>query len=138
MNEYLEEYNSVKDKLAPHEFISEPKKTSFTIKFNTLSECDKAVEILTEKGIRFRTGKTLVPFRLTGNIEWGVPAPVLENEKGLTIWVMGQNHYGLLFRLLLHILNLIGKDKEDWKKYWCSKMRRVYQFIGQIIYIFMA
>jgi len=130
MNEYLEEYNSVKDKLAPHEFISEPKKTSFTIKFNTLSECDKAVKILTEKGIRFRTGKTLVPFRLTGNIEWGVPAPVLENEKGLTIWVWPESLWAPISFTIAY-LESIGKDKEDWKKYWCSKDAKVYQFIGQ-------
>jgi len=32
-------------------------------------------------------GKTLVPFRLTGNIEWGVPAPALEGLDDLTVWV---------------------------------------------------
>jgi len=38
-------------------------------------------------GIRYRTGKTLVPFRLTGNIEWGVPAPALGGLDDLTVWV---------------------------------------------------
>ena len=31
--------------------------------------------MLTGAQIRFRTGKALVPFRITGNIEWGVKAP---------------------------------------------------------------
>lgn len=130
MNEYLEEYNSIKDKLALHEFIGEPKKTSFTIKFSTLPDCDKATEILTEKGIRFRTGKTLVPFRLTGNIEWGVPAPVLEDENGLTVWVWPESLWAPI-SFTASYLESIGKDKEGWKEYWCSKDAQVYQFIGQ-------
>jgi methionyl-tRNA synthetase len=36
--------------------------------------------------VRYRTGKALVPFRITGNISWGVPAPELEGTDGLTIW----------------------------------------------------
>ena len=70
-----------------HTYIEEKKKPSFTIEFKKLSDCDEACKILTENGIRYRTGKTLVPFRLTGNIEWGVPAPVMDGEKGLTVWV---------------------------------------------------
>lgn len=130
MNDYLEEYNSVKDTMAPHEFIAEPKKTSFTIKFNTLPERDKAEEILNSKGIRFRTGKTLVPFRLTGNIEWGVPAPVLEGEKDLTIWVWPESLWAPISFTKTY-LHSIGKNDDEWKKYWCSKDAQVYQFIGQ-------
>ena len=130
MNEYLEDYESVKDKIALHKFISEPKKTSFTISFNTLPERDDACEILTAKGIRFRTGKTLVPFRLTGNIEWGVPAPVLEDEKDLTVWVWPESLWAPISFTIAY-LESAGKDIEDWKKYWCSKDAQVYQFIGQ-------
>ncbi len=130
MNEYLEEYNSVKSKMAEHEFIEEPKKTSFTIKFNTLTERDDAEKILTNAGIRFRTGKTLVPFRLTGNIEWGVPAPVMEDENGLTVWVWPESLWAPISFTQAY-LESAGKNTQEWKNYWCSKDSQVYQFIGQ-------
>ncbi|MCD7731478.1 MAG: class I tRNA ligase family protein [Oscillospiraceae bacterium] len=130
MNDYMDDYLSVKDKMARHELITEPKKTSFTIKFNELSERDKACELLTEKGVRFRTGKTLVPFRLTGNIEWGVPAPVLEGEDPLTVWVWPESLWAPISFTIAY-LESIGEDTEKWRDYWCSKDAQIYQFIGQ-------
>ena len=130
MNDYMDAYLSVKDKMAEHELIEEPKKTSFTIKFNELTDRDKACELLTEKGARFRTGKTLVPFRLTGNIEWGVPAPVLEGEDPLTIWVWPESLWAPISFTVAY-LESIGEDKEKWRDYWCSKDAKIYQFIGQ-------
>lgn len=130
MNDYKDVYLSVKDQMAEHELIEEPKKTSFTIKFNELTDRDKACEILTEKGVRFRTGKTLVPFRLTGNIEWGVPAPVLEGEDPLTVWVWPESLWAPISFTVAY-LESIGEDKAKWRDYWCSKDAKIYQFIGQ-------
>lgn len=130
MNDYKDVYLSVKDQMAEHELIEEPKKTSFTIKFNELTDRDKACEILTAKGVRFRTGKTLVPFRLTGNIEWGVPAPVLEGEDPLTVWVWPESLWAPISFTVAY-LESIGEDKGKWRDYWCSKDAKIYQFIGQ-------
>ncbi len=130
MNDYKESYESVKDKLEAHELIEEPKKTSFTIVFKTLTDREKSCEVLSAAGIRFRTGKTLVPFRLTGNIEWGAPAPVLEGEDPLTIWVWPESLWAPISFTETY-LESIGRDREDWKKFWCSKDAQVYQFIGQ-------
>ncbi len=130
MNNYMDTYLSVKDEMAEHELIEEPKKTSFTIKFKELSERDHACEILTAHGVRFRTGKTLVPFRLTGNIEWGVPAPVLEGEDPLTVWVWPESLWAPISFTVAY-LEAAGRDKSEWKDYWCSKDAKIYQFIGQ-------
>lgn len=130
MNDYKDVYLSVKDQMAEHELIEEPKKTSFTIKFKELTDRDRACEILTDKGVRFRTGKTLVPFRLTGNIEWGVPAPVLEGEDPLTVWVWPESLWAPISFTVAY-LESIGEDKEKWRDYWCSKDAKIYQFIGQ-------
>ena len=130
MNDYKESYESVKDKLEAHELVEEPKKTSFTIVFKTLTDREKSCEVLSAAGIRFRTGKTLVPFRLTGNIEWGAPAPVLEGEDPLTIWVWPESLWAPISFTETY-LESIGRDREDWKKFWCSKDAQVYQFIGQ-------
>lgn len=128
-NELLDSYNAVKDQLPEHEFIEEKKKPSFTIKFKELDEMNKATEILSANGIRYRTGKTLVPFRLTGNIEWGVPAPVLEGEDPLTIWVWPESLWAPI-SFTQAALEQQGRNTDEWKDFWCSKDANVYQFIG--------
>ncbi len=128
--EFEEKYFTLKNSMSQHEYLEEPKKPSFTIQFAKLSDCDEACRILTKNGIRYRTGKTLVPFRLTGNIEWGVPAPVMDGEEGLTVWVWPESLWAPISFTQTY-LEKIGKDRELWKDYWCSKDSTVYQFIGQ-------
>lgn len=130
MNDFRGKYDEVKDSLEKHELIEEPKKTSFTIVFDDLADREKSCETLSAAGIRFRTGKTLVPFRLTGNIEWGVPAPVLEGEEPLTVWVWPESLWAPISFTQAY-LESSGRDPEEWKSYWCSKDAQVYQFIGQ-------
>ena len=128
--EFEEKYFTLKNSMPEHNYIEEKKKTSFTIEFSKLSDCDEACRILTQNGIRYRTGKTLVPFRLTGNIEWGVLAPVLEDSEDLTVWVWPESLWAPISFTQAY-LEEIGCPREDWKKYWCSKDATVYQFIGQ-------
>lgn len=130
MNDFREKYEELKSSLAKHELVEEPKKTSFTIVFDDLTDREKSCEVLSAAGVRFRTGKTLVPFRLTGNIEWGVPAPVLEGEDPLTVWVWPESLWAPISFTQAY-LESIGHDTDEWKKYWCSKDAQVYQFIGQ-------
>lgn len=130
MNDFREKYEEIKDRLSSHRLIEEPKKTSFTIVFDELEDRERSCETLSAAGVRFRTGKTLVPFRLTGNIEWGVPAPVLEDEEPLTVWVWPESLWAPISFTQAY-LESIGHDPEEWKSYWCSKEAQVYQFIGQ-------
>ena len=87
-NECFDDYKKLEDKLPKHEYkAAEGNKQSFTATFETIYDRDDAREVLAEAGIRFRTGKTLVPFRLTGNAAWGVKAPNLDGESAdLTVW----------------------------------------------------
>ena len=128
--EFEEKYKELAASMPEHNYLEEPKKPSFTIEFKELSDCDEACRILTENGIRYRTGKTLVPFRLTGNIEWGVPAPVMDGVEGLTVWVWPESLWAPISFTQTY-LESQGKDREEWKDYWCSKDSTVYQFIGQ-------
>lgn len=130
MNDFRAQYETVCGRLAPHRLAEDPKKTSFTIVFENLSDRESSCETLSAEGIRFRTGKTLVPFRLTGNIDWGVPAPVLEGEEPLTVWVWPESLWAPVSFTQAY-LESIGRSREEWKKYWCSKDAQVYQFIGQ-------
>ncbi len=128
-NELLEKYEAVKGEMPAHEFIEEKKKPSFTIRFDKLDDMNKACEILSANGIRFRTGKTLVPFRLTGNIEWGVKAPVLEGEDPLTVWVWPESLWAPI-SFTAAALKEKGRDTKEALDFWCSKDSQVYQFIG--------
>ncbi|MDE6592489.1 MAG: class I tRNA ligase family protein [Oscillospiraceae bacterium] len=130
MNDYMEIYKELAPKMAEHKLVEEPKKTSFTVIFNELSERDEACRMLTERGVRFREGKTLVPFRLTGNIEWGVPAPELEGSEGLTVWVWPESLWAPISFTVAY-LEAQGREREEWRKYWCDPEAKVYQFIGQ-------
>ncbi len=128
--EFEEKYLELKNTMPEHTYLEEKKKPSFTIEFTTLSDCDEACRILTQNQIRYRTGKTLVPFRLTGNIEWGVPSPEFEDSKGLTVWVWPESLWAPISFTKTY-LEQCGKDNDEWKNYWCSKDATVYQFIGQ-------
>ncbi|MDE6671784.1 MAG: class I tRNA ligase family protein [Ruminococcus sp.] len=128
--EFEEKYNEIRPTMPEHTYIEEKKKPSFTIEFKKLSDCDEACKILTDNGIRYRTGKTLVPFRLTGNIEWGVPAPVMDGAEGLTVWVWPESLWAPISFTQTY-LEKSGRNRNEWKNYWCSKDSKVYQFIGQ-------
>ncbi len=129
--EGIETYKEIKDELPEHICSSlENVKDSFTVEFKTLKDREKACTVLTENGIRYRTGKTLVPLRLTGNIEWGVKAPSLEGEQGLTVWVWPESLWAPISFTKAY-LKRKGFDENKWKDYWCDPQAGIYQFIGQ-------
>jgi methionyl-tRNA synthetase len=98
--------------------------------FNVLKDREKACEILSENNIRFRTGKTLVPFRLTGNIEWGLNAPEIEDLKDLTFWVWPESLWAPISFTAAY-LEQQGLSYKSWKEWWCSKDAQIFQFIGE-------
>ncbi|MBR2600491.1 MAG: class I tRNA ligase family protein, partial [Erysipelotrichaceae bacterium] len=130
--EGLETYLNIKDQLPEHTAsdLENIKGGSFIIEFKKLADREKACEMLTANNIRYRTSKTLVPLRLTGNIEWGVPAPELEGEKGLTVWVWPESVWAPISFTKAY-MKRHGRSEEDYKEYWCDPEAGVYQFIGQ-------
>ncbi|MDY2777638.1 MAG: class I tRNA ligase family protein, partial [Collinsella sp.] len=85
---FRDDFEAIRTELPSHELIeAEGGKGSFTVVFPTWRERDEAHEVLNRAGVRFRSGKALVPFRITGNVEWGVPVPDLDGCRGLTCWV---------------------------------------------------
>jgi methionyl-tRNA synthetase len=105
------------------------KKQSVALVFETLNDREQACAALTGAGIRFRTGKTLVPFRLTGNAEWGVPVPEVEGLSGLTFWVWPESLWAPISftQAALEQRN----SSQNWRDWWCSPDTTVVQFIGQ-------
>lgn len=85
---FRDDFEAVRAELPQHEVVEAPDgKGSFTVSFPTWRERDAAHEVLNRAGVRFRSGKALVPFRISGNVEWGVPLPEVEGCKNLTAWV---------------------------------------------------
>ena len=128
---FLDQYLAIEKDLPEHVNSDlENIKGSFTVTFDRLEDREKACPILTRAGIHYRTGKTLVPLRLTGNIEWGVKAPKLEDEEDLTVWVWPESLWAPISFTKAYFKRK-GMSDEEWKKYWCDKDACVYQFIGQ-------
>lgn len=129
--EFFEKFNEIKGNLPNFtELERHEKAPSMTITFDKLEEREKACEILAQNGIRYRTGKTLTPFRLTGDIAWGVPCPEIQGLKNQTFYVWPESLWAPITFTKTY-LESIGKDENEWKKYWCSPDAQVYQFMGE-------
>ncbi|MBI3946469.1 MAG: class I tRNA ligase family protein [Armatimonadetes bacterium] len=115
--------------LPPHE-LREGQSQSVQIIFERLEAMEAARAVLGERGIRYRVGKTLVPFRLTGNLEWGLPAPEIDGLARLTFWVWPESLWAPISFTAAY-LEQQGKQKETWREWWCSDDATVYQFIGE-------
>lgn len=127
--EYREEFEKLRKSLPQHKLIDEENKDSFVVEFKTLDEMNSVTPVLAANGIRYRTGKTLVPFRITGNAKWSVPAPKLQDEDPLTVWVWPESLWAPISFTAAY-LKRQGRAAKEVKDFWCSKDSKVYQFIG--------
>lgn len=126
----IEDMGMLCSRLPEHELVDEEKKPSVTFVFRNLDDRDKARQVLDELSIRYRTGKTLVPFRLSGNVEWGVPVPEKEGVSGLTFWVWPESLWAPI-SFTRTVLKARGCADDEWLRWWNSDDAAVYQFIGQ-------
>ena len=113
--------------------------------FADLDARTAACAVFTAKGIRFRAGKTLVPFRLTGNVSWGVPCPDLEGPGSAadsTFWVWPESLIAPISFTQTILENRSKKSGQaagqggslqgnEWLPWWTSPSARAYQFIGE-------
>lgn len=102
-------------------------KHSVTLSFSNLDDREAACKGLDAAGIRYRTGKTLVPFRLTGNSEWGISVP---DTEALTFWVWPESLWAPISFTKAY-LESVGKNPDEWKSWWKGAESEVYQFIGE-------
>ena len=130
-NELREQFSAIEGKLPEHTVLEPEKgKQSFGVQFATVDDRDAARSVMEQAGIRFRTGKALVPFRITGNIEWGVKAPVIDGLDGLTVWCWPESLWApISFTMAAN--DELGLPRGSWRDWWCSPDAQVYQFIGQ-------
>ncbi len=130
-NEAHDRYLEVKSELPEHAFRpAEKGKASFELEFADIEARDEAREILNRAEIRFRTGKALVPFRISGNIEWGVKAPVIDGVEGLTVWCWPESLWAPV-SFTMAVNDKLGLPRDSWRRWWCDDEAQVYQFVGQ-------
>ena len=129
---FADDFVAIEAELPPHSVLpAEKGKSSFGVEFASIVERERAVEVMHAHGLRFRTGKTLVPFRLTGNIEWGVKAPDLDGTlPDATVWCWPESLWAPI-SFTITINDEQGMPRTSWRDFWCSDDARVYQFIGQ-------
>lgn len=127
---YIDDLVELQAKLPNHETIDEEKKSSITFVFEHLEDRDKAKNVLDNLNINYTSGKTLVPFRLSGNISWGVPVPDKDELKDLTFWVWPESLWAPISFLKTY-LESKGENPEEWCNWWESEESMVYQFIGE-------
>ena len=114
----------------PAHTVREGKSQSVQLVFDRLEEMEQARSVLGERGIRYRVGKTMVPFRLTGNLEWGLPAPTIEGLEGLTFWVWPESLWAPISFSQAYLAQR-GGSGDAWKEWWCARDANIYQFIGE-------
>lgn len=126
----IDDLDDIISKLPCHELVNEEKKPSYTFVFKSLKDRDVARDAFKGEGIRFRTGKTLVPFRLSGNCEWGVPVPNTDGLDDLTFWVWPESLWAPISFSRTYLRSK-GADANEWEKWWKDDDSKVYQFIGE-------
>ena len=124
---YIEDLEELSGCLPTHNLLDEEKKNSVTFEFANLEDRDKAKAVLEELGIHYTSGKTLVPFRLSGNVEWGVPYPECEGLQDLTFWVWPESLWAPISFTMAYL-----KEKcKEVSRWWDSDEAGIYQFIGE-------
>jgi len=117
-------------KCPAHNVEFDEERKSAVLTFKALKEREKACAVLRENGFRFRTGTTLVPFRLSGNVSWGIPVPEREGITERTFWVWPESLWAPVSFVKTY-LKQTAKQPDDWKKWWLGPDAHVYQFIGE-------
>lgn len=127
---YFDSLEELEAKLPAHETIDEEKKPSVTFIFDNLALRDEAKKVLESENCHYTSGKTLVPFRLSGNVEWGVKVPDTEDMTDLTFWVWPESLWAPISFTRTY-LEEKGCADDEWLNWWNADDAMVYQFIGE-------
>jgi len=128
-----EEFDLLKEacaKMRNHQANFNESDKSAILTFESLQDRQHACRILREYNIRFRTGTTLVPFRLSGNVKWGMSVPVKEDINDQTFWVWPESLWAPISFVQTYLQQKTGSS-ESWTDWWFNSDSKVYQFIGE-------
>lgn len=117
------------EEMPSFQVIEEEQKMSWALEFSSLKGREQAAAVLKQHGIRCRTGKTVVPLRLSGNVDWGIPVPEIEDMTGLTFWVWPESLWAPISFTKTYLGD--GVDGKKWEEWWKGEGSQVYHFIGE-------
>ena len=109
------------NEMPKHSLIKDEK--SAVLVFEKLDDREISCKILLKYNIRFRTGTALVPFRISGNVSWGIPVPDKDNITGQTFWCWPES--------LWAPISFTKTLKGEYESWWFNPDSKVYQFIGE-------
>ncbi len=118
------------DGLPSYELIDDEKKPSVTLVFSCLADREQACEVLNKNNIRYRTSKTIVPFRISGSGGWGIPVPEKDGVADRTFWVWPESLWAPV-SFTIAALEEKGRDASEWGMWWTDEESEIYQFIGE-------
>lgn len=129
---YIDKVYDIKNKLPECKFISPNRGNIYQIEFNSVIDRDFARQLFMENGIRCRTSNALFPFRLTGDVEWGLKVPAsakVADGNIKSFWVWPESLWAPISftDYYLHSIN----SNTSWTDWWCSDDSEVWQFIGE-------
>lgn len=135
-NSFRDAYDTLAAQLPEHTLAAEEGKSSFDLTFANWQDRDTARDALAAAGVRFRTGKTLLPFRITGNIDWGVPAPAIDGVEDLTCWCWPESLWAPISFTMTALAGDAAAESrryssDNWHDWWCDPEAAQFQFIGQ-------
>ena len=116
--------------MPPHTLDINEQSKSATITFKALKDREQACAVLRNHGMRYRTGTTLVPFRLSGNVKWGIPVPEKDGITGQTFWVWPESLWAPIAFTQAYLKQKNGTT-QGWEDWWFSPDARAYQFVGE-------
>lgn len=112
------------------ELRTDEKKKRVELVFNNVADRDVVSDILKEKEIKYTTNKSLAPLRITGNLEWGVKVPEVEEEsKGLTFYVWPESLWAPISFTKTYLNE--NNSAQNWRDWWCDKDTSIVQFLGE-------
>ena len=119
-----------REAMPPHRYDADEAAKSAVLTFEKLADRERACLVLAENKLRYRTKIALVPFRLSGNVEWGIPVPDKDGVCGQTFWVWPESLWAPISFTKAY-LKRGGKPCDEWEKWWFNPDCEVYQFIGE-------
>jgi methionyl-tRNA synthetase len=130
-----ERVDAIRGSLPEHAYLYDERNKRVQLKFDSVERRDKACAVLKNAGVRYRSNKTLAPFRISGNAKWGVPLPALPDgaADGLTFYVWPESLWAPISFTDAYLKGAGKRAGEgaEWRDWWCKKDAKVVQFIGE-------
>lgn len=129
---YMEQVDGLRAKLPEFKTIEPNKGDLYQLEFVNIEDRDIARELFVKEGVRCKTSNALFPFRLTGDVNWGLKVPksaALENSNIKSFWVWPESLWAPV-SFTEYYLKQKGSH-ETWKDWWCNPDCEAWQFIGE-------